>query len=161
MAGEILDCPPCGAELTLAGWSQHTGAWCAVDLSALLSGPETRGESVLVERLDGQVARRRRFDETTYTLPYVFSGAVDRLGDPHVDGLGDPVSANVGRARNLLAFREQIVTALVIAGSMEYDDGTTFAGTCIAERLEVEVKPGGLALASLRLVIPRPWTETS
>ena len=152
MAGEILDCPPCGATLELAGWSQHTGAWCAVDLSALLSGADTRGDSVLVERLDGQVGRDRLFDETTYSLPYVFSGAVDRLGDPYGD-------ADEGRAANLLAFRGQVVTAKLIDGELTYDDDTVFAGECIAEHLAVEVKPGGLALASLRLVIPTPWTE--
>lgn len=151
MAGEILDCPPCGAELTLAGWSQHTGAWCAVDLSELLSGPETRGSSVLVERQAGRVPRARLFDETEYALPYVFSGAVDRTGTAYS-------AADEGRAANLLAFRAQVVTGQVIAGSMEWDDGTVQSGSCIAERMEVELQPGGLALASLRLVIPQPWS---
>lgn len=152
MVAEILDCPPCGAELTLAGWSQHTGAWCAVDLSELLSGPETRGDSILVERLDGRVPRDRKLDETEYVLPYVFSGAVDRLGTPYAN-------ADEGRASNLLAFRTQVVTAQVISGEMEWDDGTTYGGSCIAERLVVELRPGGLALATLRLIIPQPWTE--
>lgn len=152
MSGEILDCPSCGGELTLAGWSQHTGAWCCVDLSPLLSGHETRGESVLVETEVGRIGRDRLFDETTFILPFVFSGAVDRLDSPYAD-------ADVGRATNLLAYRAQIVTAEIITGSLEYDDGTTVSGDCIAEHLQVEVKPGGLALATLRLVVPTPWTE--
>ena len=154
MAGEILDCPPCGAELELAGWSQHTGAWCAVDLSPLLSGADVRGGSWLVEDRHGQHPLPRRFNETTYSLPYVFSGAVDRLGDPYGD-------ADEGRAANLLAFRGQVVTAEVITGTLTYDDDTEFSGDCIAEHLQVEVKPGGLALASLRLVIPTPWVEVA
>lgn len=154
MPGEILDCPPCGAELTLAGWDQHTGAWCAVDLSELLSGPDMRGDSVLVEAQDGRSARARRPDETAYTIPMVFSGAVDRTGSAYAD-------ADAGRASNLLAYRAQVVTGQVIAGSMTYDDGTVESGDCIAEKLTVTLRPGGLALASLRLVIPKPWEPES
>ena len=157
MPGEILECPPCGAELELAGWSQHTGAWCVVDLSELLSGYDTRGDSVLVETRPGREGRDRLFDETTYSLPYVFSGAVDRHGDPHLDANDDPLTVEAGRSRNLLAFREQVVTAKLIDGQLTHEDGTTYAGGCIAEHLRWEVKPGGLALATLRLVIPQPW----
>lgn len=154
MPGEILDCPPCGAELTLAGWSMHTGAWCAVDLSGLLSGLEVRGEGVLVERQDGQVPKRRRFDSTDYSLPMVFSGAVDRDGDPHTD-------ADEGLAVNRRAFRGQVVTAQVIEAQLAYPDGYVEVADAIATRLEWEVKPGALALATLQLTIPRPWQEAA
>lgn len=153
MYGHILDCPPAGGTLTLAGWSQHTGAWCAVDLSELLGGPDMRGDSILVESQPGRQARDRVADETTYTLPYVFAGAVDRNGTPYTE-----CSYDEGRASNLLAFRGQIVTGQVITGSLTHEDGTVVSGDCIAERLRVEVKPHGIALASLRLVIPVPWS---
>ena len=159
MGAEILTPPECGGELTLAGWSQHTPAFAIVDLDALLSGYDVRGDSVLVERQEGREPRARLRDETTYRLPMVFVGGVDRLGDPLVDGLGDPLSPSAGRATNLLAYRAQVVTQQVIAGQLVYDDGTTFGGDCIAEHLQVTLKPGGLALASLRLVIPKPWPE--
>ena len=153
MPGEILDCPDCGAELTLAGWSQHNGAWCAVDLSDLLAGPEVRGDSILVERLAGRVLRDRVPDETTYSIPYVFSGAVDRDGTPYVD-------ADAGLALNRRAFIGQVATGQVITGSYVEPDGTEFTGDCIVlPRIGWVIKPGALALATVRIVIGPPWAE--
>lgn len=149
MPGEILDCPPCGATLTLAGWSLHTLAWCVADLDDLLAGLDARGESVRVERLEGRVPKDRRAEETEFSIPMVFSGAVDRQGDPYAD-------ADVGLATNRLAFRDQIVTRKVIPASLEHDDGTVESGDAIAKRLLWVSKPGALALATLHLIVPRP-----
>ena len=156
---DALSCPDCGARLTLAGWSLHTPAWCVVNLDELLSGPETRGESPLYEQQHGRPGRNRMFEETEYLIPMVFGGRQDRLGVAYAD-------PTEGLMANLRAFRNQIVTAELIAGELEFDipvdDTAVDAGECIAERLEWEQQPGAVALASLRLVIPTPWeTVTS
>ena len=151
-AAVILQCPPCGAKLTLAGLSQHTGAWCAVNLDDLISGPDSRGAGIEVERLDGHVPKRSRPTATTYDLPYVFAGAVDPAGAAHTDRAA-------GLAINRRTFRSQIATGLVIAGQLEEDDGTVLAGQCVVyPRIAWETKPGALALAVVRIRIDRPWT---
>lgn len=156
MPGEPLQCPPCGAELMLAGWSCHTSAWCVVDLSDLLSGLDVRGEGPLVETFEGRPARDRRFEETEFQLPMVFTGHADRLGDPHPDQFW-------GLEQNRHAFRTQIVTAKVVTGQLTYPTyplgpaARVETAPCIASRLEWEIKPNGIAFAVLNLTVTQPW----
>ena len=75
-----LDCSDTYGRLTINAASLHTPAWCAFDLSSLYDSPEFRGESVLVERLNGRQARPILSDETVYSLPMKFSGATNSAG---------------------------------------------------------------------------------
>lgn len=80
-----LDCNDVYGRLVIDGWSLHTGAWCAYDLSDLFRSPAFKGENVPVDGEPGTSARSLLPDETTYSVPMMFSGAVDRTGTPHTD----------------------------------------------------------------------------
>lgn len=77
-----LNCGDTYGELTIDGLSLHGPAWCAWDLSPLYDSPEFRGDNILVERLDGKVARPVVTDETDYSLRLMFSGYSDQAGVP-------------------------------------------------------------------------------
>ena len=77
-----LDCSETYGRLSIDEETLHRGAWCAFNLSPLYDSSEFRGDNVLVERLEGRVARPIVTDETDYTLRLMFSGAVKPDGTP-------------------------------------------------------------------------------
>lgn len=71
-----LDCSEVYGALSIGGETLHRGAWCVYDLSQLYESPQFRGDNVLSEATAGRAARPVLTDETEYTLPLMFSGAV-------------------------------------------------------------------------------------
>lgn len=152
---ELLDCPDCGAELQIeaAGdWqTMHRGAWCAADLSELLSSPALRGESKLIRGNDGRTFSRRRPDETTYSVPMVFSGAVDRNGN-----VKEPHDHEAQLETNRAWFEANIVEpswTSALNARLLMPDGNTRTATVMCT-FTWTVKPGHHALAVLSLTIP-------
>ena len=150
-----VDCSDTYGELTIDGWSLHTGAWCAHDLSPLFESADHRGENVLVETLPGQQARSLVDDQTDYRLRMMFSGAVDRTGTAHPEGAA-------GLAANRRAFTNRLIrpiregTATLPASLVEPDPAgpVTYTADVQPLRLDWTLLPGGYARAVLRLRIP-------
>lgn len=155
-----VDCTETYGELTIAGWSLHTGAWCAWDLSPLYSSPEFRLDNVLVETLPGRVARPGLTDETDYSLNLVFSGAVSRTGTPYAHHPG-------GLLANLRALEAQLVTPirsgtaalaaeLAVPDPDDAEETVVFEFDCQPLRLEWTLLPNAYARAVLELRVPVP-----
>jgi len=155
-----LDCSETYGRLTIDTWSLHTGAWCAFDLSTLTDSPEFRGENILVERLAGRVARPMLTDETTYTLPMLFSGAEDRTGTPWTSPAG-------GLLANIRALSDRIVEPLrdtdaTLPATLEVPDpddpdaDLTYVFDVQPLRIVKELLPGGYARGVLTLRVPVP-----
>lgn len=155
-----INCTETYGELSIAGWSLHTGAWCAWDLSPLYSSPEFRLENVLVESDDGRVARPALTDETDYSLNMVFSGAESRLGAAYTHHPG-------GLLANLRAFEAQLVTPirtgtaslsaeLAVPDPSDAGATITFTFDCQPLRLLWTLLPDAYARAVLELRVPVP-----
>lgn len=106
-----LTCRTTFGELVISGWTMHAGSWCALDLSELLEPADVRGESVLVPRLHGRSPRPLKRDEREASVPFLFSGAVDRDGVEYEDHFS-------GLDTNRREFVDQVVAPL------ETGDGT-------------------------------------
>ena len=155
-----LDCSTSYGELTIDGWSLHTGAWCVPDLSPIYESPEFRGDNVLVETEHGRVARPIVTDETDYALRMMFSGAVDRSGTGWTNHAG-------GVLANRRAFVDHYIAPIrngtaALPATLVVPDPDTVDGTLTFEfdvqplRLTWNLLPGGYARAVLRLRVPVP-----
>jgi hypothetical protein len=159
-----LNCSDTYGELVIDGESLHRGGWCAFDLSSLYDSPEFRGENVLVERLAGRVARPVVTDETDYSLPFMFSGAVDPDGDRYVRPAGGLLA---NRAAFLAAFVDPVragsaslPATLTLPDPHDGDDHLVFVLEVQPLRLvDWQLLPGAYATASLLLRIPVPVLE--
>ena len=154
-----LDCSEVYGHLQIDGWSLHGPAWCAHDLSALYEAPNLRGDNVLVETLDGRVARPMVTDETDYSLPMMFSGATDRAGVAYTSPAG-------GLIANRRAFYDRFIDPIrsgtaSLAAVLDIPDPAS-AGTLSLTfdvqptRLTWALLPGGYARAVLTLRVPVP-----
>lgn len=164
ICAQPLSCSTEYGELTIAGWSLHTGAWCAFNLSPLYESPAIRHENVLVETQAGRSARSGLTDETDYSLRMVFSGAETRLGVAYQDHPG-------GLMANLRALQAQLVTPIrsgtaALAAELAAPDPDDPAGTitfefdCQPLRLTWTLLPNAYARAVLELRVPVPeFTE--
>lgn len=161
MCPKPLNCSGVYGDLTIAGWSLHTGAWCAHDLSPLFDSPEFRGDNVLIESEVGRSARTIVTDETEYSLRMMFSGAVDRLGAAYVNPVG-------GLLANRSAFVGQIIDPIrtataTLTAVLTIPDPTDPAAT-IALEFDCQpirltgwtLLPDGYARTVLRLRVPVP-----
>lgn len=95
MAGEgvLVGCGECYGTLevdstadqsgTFTSW--HTGAWCALDLSGLMSSAEKRGSDRIISQAAGVQAFPRRDHVTVATIPLIIGGAEDENGVAHPD----------------------------------------------------------------------------
>jgi hypothetical protein len=155
-----LDCSEVYGTLTIDGESLHRGGWCAFDLSSLYDSPEFRGDNVLVESEEGRVARPVVTDETDYSLPLMFSGAVDPDDAPYLYVAG-------GLLANREAFTATFVapirtgTASLAATLAVPDpyDGTPTAFTFDVQPLRLvdwQLLPNAYATATLLLRVPVP-----
>lgn len=147
-----LDCSDTYGALTIDGWSLHTGAWCAFDLSALYETADHRSGNVLVESLPGRSARPIVDDETEISLPMMFSGAVDREGTPLPD-------AAAGLFSNRAAFTARLIDPIragvaSLPASLAVPDGTTLTGEVQPLRLGWNLLPNGYARATLSIRLP-------
>lgn len=147
-----LDCSDTYGALTIDGWSLHTGAWCAFDLSTLYESAEHRGSNVLVESLPGRVARPLLADETEISLPMLFSGAVNRLGAAHADSVA-------GLFTNRAAFTARLIAPIragvaSLPASLAVPGGPALTGGVQPLRLGWNLLPNGYARATLTLRIP-------
>jgi hypothetical protein len=155
-----LDCSDTYGTLAIDGETLHRGAWCAHDLSSLYDSPEFRGGNVLVESEEGRVARPIVTDETDYSLPMMFSGAVDPDDSPYLYVAG-----------GLLANREAFTAAYVTpirSGTADLPatlsipdpvDGTPTVWTFDVQPLMLtdwQLLPNAYATATLLLRIPKP-----
>lgn len=155
-----LDCSETYGRLTIDDWSLHTGAWCAFDLSTLTDSPAVRGENVLVETLNGRVARSGRPDEAEVDLPVMFSGAVDRTGAPYdvpAGGLLANIVAFVGRfIRPILDDTAALTAVLALPSPTTPETTVDYTFDVQPIRLEKELLPGGYARGVLTVRIPIP-----
>lgn len=147
-----LACSTDYGTLTIDGWSLHTPAWCAWDLSELLSSPAHKGGNVPVERLAGFRARPQLPAETTYSVPLMFSGATDRTGTPHADG-------SAGLLTNRWALEEHLVTPIrngtaTLAATLTVPGVGVLTADVQPLRLGFELQPGGYARGVLVLQVP-------
>ena len=149
-----VDCSDTYGELTIDGWSLHTGAWCAHDLSPLFEGADHRGDNILVETEPGQQPRPLVDDQTDYRLRMMFSGAVDREGNAHTEGAA-------GLAANRRAFTNRLIRPIregtaTLPATLVEPGPVTYTANVQPLRLDWTLLPGGYARAVLRLRIPRP-----
>ena len=149
-----IDCTDTYGTLTIDGWSMHTGAWCAHDLSTLYEGAEMRGENVLVESEPGRAARPGLDDETDYSLPMMFSGAVDREGTAHTEGAA-------GLMLNRQSFRARLIEPIrngtaSLPATLDVPGQGELTADVQPIRLDWTLLPGGYARAVLLLRIPKP-----
>jgi len=157
-----LDCNDVYGALTIRGWSLHTGAWCAYDLSPVFSSPAFRGENIKVESYPGRQPLVLVDDESEISLQMMFSGAEDRLGVASA-------ASNAGLMTNLRAFREHIIdevrngaVATVASTLVVPEDGgdVTYAADVQPITLDWTLLPGGYARAVLGLRVPGGrWVE--
>lgn len=77
-----LDCTDTYGRLEVDGWALQGAAWCAYDLSEIYESPNFRGVNWEVEDRPGTIAQPVLDGEQTYSLPMMFTGAVDRTGTP-------------------------------------------------------------------------------
>lgn len=68
--------------LTVGSTSMHCPAWVTFDVHELWNPPDKRGQSLLIPGRTGRLSMPRRDDETTWSLPMLIAGDVDRLGAP-------------------------------------------------------------------------------
>jgi hypothetical protein len=148
-----LSCSTDYGELVIADTSLHLGAWCAIDLSELYATAERRGENVLVEATAGRVPRPMLDDETDYSVPLAFSGAVDPDDVEHAD----PVA---GLFANRDAFVATFIdpiragTATLPATLDVPGGGYPLAADVQPLELEWRLRPGGYAVGVLTLRVP-------
>lgn len=151
-----LNCSDVYGELVIDGWSLHTGAWCAWDLSPLFESPLAKGENIDVPQIDGRVPRAWRDDETTVTLPMMFSGAVTMAGLAWDDPAG-------GLLRNLRDAEGRWVRpirtgtpTLAATLTVPEPDGTDLVLSAAVQPtgLAWQLLPNGYARAALTLTIP-------
>lgn len=151
-----LDCSEVYGELTIDGWSLHTGAWCAWDLSPLFESPLAKGENIDVPQVNGRVARAWRDDETTVTLPMMFSGAVTNAGlvwDDPAGGLLRNLREAEGRwVRPIRTGTPTLAATLTVPEA----DGTDLVLSADVQpsRLAWQLLPNGYARAALTVTIP-------
>lgn len=154
-----LDCSQTYGTLTVAGWSLHTPAWCAHDLSPLLASSEVRGPNVPVETQPGQQPRPVVAHETDVSLRMLFSGAVDEAGGAYPNPAGG-LDTNRRRFTAALISPIRSGTAALTATLTLPDDG--IAGPQVYQfpvqplRLEWELLPNGYARAVLQTRLPQP-----
>ena len=155
-----LNCSDVYGELTVDGWTLHGPAWCAHDLSALYESPDFRDANVLVETEEGQIARPMVTDQTDYTLPMMFSGAVDRTGAAYTVPAG-------GLLANLRALEARLIdpirsgtadlsATLTVPDPMDPNEDIVYTFDVQPLRLTWTLLPGGYARAVLNLRVPVP-----
>ena len=153
-----LNCSTIYGELTIDGWSLHTGAWCAWDLSTLFDDDTPRGDNVLVETEAGRIARPLLGDQRDLDLPMMFSGAVDRTGTVWANPAG-------GLSANRRAFRGHMIdpirtgtatlaATLTVADPDDPNEDVVLEADVQPLTLRWTLLPGGYARAILRLRIP-------
>lgn len=151
-----LDCSIVYGELAINGWSLHNGAWCAWDLSALFESANVKGENVDVPQIDGRVARAGRDDETVYSLPMMFSGAVTHAGlawDHPPGGLLRNLRDAEGRwVRPIRSGTPSLPATLTVPEPDGYDLVLTAAVQ--PTRLAWQLLPNSYARAVLTLTVP-------
>ena len=154
-----LNCTTTFGALTIASTSLHGPAWCLTDTSPLLESPEFRGANILVERLNGRVARPHVTDETDYSLRVMFSGYSNQAGTPWANQQG-------GLLQNRAAFETTFINPIraasaTLAASLVVPNGsggtTTYNFNCQPLRLRgwaVRRPAYGRGILELRLPVP-------
>jgi hypothetical protein len=106
--GPPIDCSETYGRLVIDGETLHRGGWCAFDLSSLYDSPEFAGENFRPEGIVGSVAYPTITAETDYSLPMMFSGAVDPDDAPYAPG----TDARGALLANRFAFEQTFVTPI-------------------------------------------------
>lgn len=150
---------PGQGELTVAGVSLCTRAWCVLDLSPLWGIPDLRGQNTTLPSYAGRRPRPRRVDQTAYPLAFLITGAVDQDGDAH----DDPV---MGLATNLDYLWDNVVSppdppATTRAAELTMPDDSTRTAD-----VQIVLDPGELVGAYdkagvLTLIVPAGRFEES
>ena len=100
-----IDCTDTYGRLQIDGWSLQGPAWCAYDLGDLYGSSNFAGDNWVVEDRPGAIAQPLLCAETTYSLPMVFSGAVNREGTPWANPAG-------GLIANRRSFEDRFITPI-------------------------------------------------
>lgn len=102
-ADGALSACTCTGHLVINGVSMHNPAWCVLDVIELWPGnAKQRGDNVIVEGVDGQLAYPMEIEQTDYLLPLMVSGELDHMGNPDSDGTMARLYRNLAYLRSLV-----------------------------------------------------------
>lgn len=156
-----LDCSTAYGELTIDGWTLHGPAWCVTSLSDLRNSPSIRLDNIEVEDQPGTIAKSGLDDAEDYSLPIVFSGAVDRTGTEYANPAGGLFANRQALHDRLIApIRNGTADLPAVLDLPDPDDSEATIGY-VGDVQPImlrnwQERPGGYAVAILVVRVPRP-----